>query len=120
MAEGDALGVGRYGSLGLAFMAAVVSAAISWGVQLDRSDQASEQIVSLSNRITTLALQIHTNAIAIATLTSGATSEARRTADNGERIESLVETHHRTEATMADLAARIRALEELQRRQVER
>ena len=59
MAEGDALGIGRFGSLGLAFMAAVVSAAISWGVQLDRSDQASDQIVSLSNRITTLALQIH-------------------------------------------------------------
>ena len=118
MAESD--GISKFGSLGLAAIAAVVSAAISWGVQLNRSDQASDQIVSLSNRITTLALQIHTNAISIATLRSEATAEARRTSDNAARVEALAETHHRTDAAMADLAARIRSLEELQRRQQER
>lgn len=63
------LGIGKYGALGLAFMAAVVSAAISWGIQLDRSDQASDQITSLSNRMNTLAVQVHNNTLNVAIIT---------------------------------------------------
>jgi septal ring factor EnvC (AmiA/AmiB activator) len=109
-------GLGRYGSLGLAAMAAVISAAVSWGIYADRADHAAEQITALSNRMTTLALQIHTNAVALASLTERLAAERTSSVDIGARVRELTDDRHRHAAALADILARIRALEELDRR----
>lgn len=127
-------GLSKYGSLLMSVLVAVVTAGIMWGVYASRTDSADDRINALSARLTAHDIQINANATVIATLTERMAAETRQSvatneelnartmlrnqqyADTAARLKAVEEDRLRSTAVMADMLARLKAIEDLLRR----